>query len=61
MPSVSSTSTLIAYGSSAVQDMITGVENEPDPIKAYFSVKTMTGNLKLKKTSEDGVVRVSNS
>ena len=56
MPSVSSTSTLIAYGSSAVQDMITGVENEPDPIKAYFSVKTMTGNLKLKKTSEDGVV-----
>lgn len=56
MPTVSSTSTLIAYGSSAVQDVISGVENEPDPIKAYFSVKTMTGNLKLKKTSEDGVV-----
>lgn len=56
MPTVSSTSTLIAYGSSAVQDVISGVENEPDPIKAYFSVKTMSGNLKLKKTSEDGVV-----
>lgn len=56
MPTVSSTSTLIAYGSSAVQDVISGVENELDPIKAYFSVKTMSGNLKLKKTSEDGVV-----
>lgn len=56
MPSVSSNSQLIAYGSSYVQDVISGVEPESDPVKAYFSVKTMTGNLKLKKTSEDGIV-----
>ena len=56
MPSVSSTSTLIPYGSASVQDVISGVEPESDPVKAYFSVKTMTGNLKLKKTSEDGIV-----
>ncbi|MDD6645064.1 MAG: SpaA isopeptide-forming pilin-related protein [Oscillospiraceae bacterium] len=56
MPSVSSSSQLIAYGSSSVQDVISGVEPESDPVKAYFSVKTMTGNLKLKKTSEDGIV-----
>lgn len=56
MPSVSSSSKLIAYGSSSVQDVISGVEPESDPVKAYFSVKTMTGNLKLKKTSEDGIV-----
>jgi LPXTG-motif cell wall-anchored protein len=57
MPSVSSSSQLIAYGSSSVQDVISGVESESDPVKAYFSVKTMTGNLKLKKTSEDGIVK----
>lgn len=56
MPSVSSSSHLIAYGSSSVQDVISGVEPESDPVKAYFSVKTMTGILKLKKTSEDGIV-----
>ena len=56
MPSVSSTSTLIPYGSASVQDVISGVEPESDPVKAYFSVKTMTGSLKLKKTSEDGIV-----
>ena len=56
MPSVSSSSQLIAYGSSSVQDVISGVEPESDPVKAYFSVKTMTGSLKLKKTSEDGIV-----
>lgn len=56
MPSVSSSSQLIAYGSSSVQDVISGVEPESDPVKAYFSVKTMTGILKLKKTSEDGIV-----
>lgn len=56
MPSVSSSSKLIAYGSSSVQDVISGVEPESDPVKAYFSVKTMTGSLKLKKTSEDGIV-----
>ncbi|MDD6848847.1 MAG: SpaA isopeptide-forming pilin-related protein [Oscillospiraceae bacterium] len=55
MPSVSSNSQLIAYGSSYVQDVISGVEPESDPVKAYFSVKTLTGNLKLKKTSEDGI------
>ena len=56
MPSVSSSSQLIAYGSSSVQDVISGVEPESDPVKAYFSVKTMTGSLKLKKTSEDEIV-----
>lgn len=56
MPSVSSSSKLIAYGSSSVQDVISRVEPESDPVKAYFSVKTLTGNLKLTKTSEDGIV-----
>ena len=56
MPSVSGT-TLVPYGDASLQDVITGVENDADPIRAYFKVKTNAGNLKLKKTSEDGVVK----
>ena len=56
MPSVSGT-TLVPYGDATLQDVITGVENDADPIRAYFKVKTNAGNLKLKKTSEDGVVK----
>ena len=55
MPSVGNT-TLIPYGDATLQDVITGVENDADPIRAYFKVKTSSGNLKLIKTSEDGNV-----
>lgn len=55
MPSVSGT-TLVPYGDASRQDVITGVENDADPIRAYFKVKTSSGNLKLVKTSEDGNV-----
>lgn len=55
MPSVENT-TLIPYGDVTLQDVITGVENDADPIRAYFKVKTSSGNLKLVKTSEDGNV-----
>lgn len=55
MPSVGNT-TLIPYGDATLQDVITGVENDADPIRAYFKVKTNSGNLKLVKTSEDGNV-----
>ncbi len=55
MPSVGNT-TLIPYGDAILQDVITGVENDVDPIRAYFKVKTSSGNLKLVKTSEDGNV-----
>lgn len=55
MPSVSGT-TLVSYGDASLQDVITGVENDADPIRAYFKVKTSSGNLKLVKTSEDGNV-----
>lgn len=55
MPSVGNT-TLIPYGDATLQDVITGVENDADPIRAYFKVKTSSGNLKLVKTSEDGNV-----
>ena len=55
MPSVGHT-TLIPYGDATLQDVITGVENDADPIRAYFKVKTSSGNLKLVKTSEDGNV-----
>ena len=48
---------LVPYGDATLQDVITGVENDADPIRAYFKVKTNAGNLKLKKTSEDGVVK----
>ncbi len=55
MPSVSGT-TLVPYGDASLQDVITGVENDADPIRVYFKVKTSSGNLKLIKTSEDGNV-----
>ena len=55
MPSVGNT-TLIPYVDATLQDVITGVENDADPIRAYFKVKTSSGNLKLVKTSEDGNV-----
>lgn len=55
MPSVGNT-TLIPYGDATLQDVITGVENDADPVRAYFKVKTNAGNLKLVKTSEDGNV-----
>ena len=55
MPSVGNT-TLVPYGDASLQDVITGVENDADPIRAYFKVKTNSGNLKLVKTSEDGNV-----
>lgn len=55
MPSVGNT-TLVPYGDASLQDVITGVENDADSIRAYFKVKTSSGNLKLIKTSEDGNV-----
>lgn len=55
MPSVGNT-TLVPYGDASLQDVISGVENDADPIRAYFKVKTSSGNLKLIKTSEDGNV-----
>lgn len=55
MPSVGNT-TLIPYGDATLQDVITGVENDADPIRAYFKIKTSSGNLKLVKISEDGNV-----
>lgn len=55
MPSVGNT-TLVPYGDASLQDVITGVENDADPIRAYFKVKTSSGNLKLVKPSEDGNV-----
>lgn len=56
MPDVGKT-VLIPYGDATLQDVISGVENDADAIRAYFKVKTNAGNLKLKKTSEDGVVK----
>lgn len=55
MPDVGKT-VLVPYGDATLQDVISGVENDADPIKAYFKVKTSSGNLKLVKTSEDGNV-----
>lgn len=55
MPDVGKT-VLVPYGDASLQNVITGVENDADPIRAYFKVKTSSGNLKLVKTSEDGNV-----
>ena len=55
MPDVGKT-VLVPYGDATLQDVIAGVENDADPIRAYFKVKTSSGNLKLVKTSEDGNV-----
>ncbi len=54
-PTVSSSAKLIAYGDANLQDVVTGVEST-DPVYAYLNVETPTGNIDLKKTSEDGVV-----
>ena len=56
VPTVAKKSVIIPYGDSSKQDVITGVENAPDPVKAYFKVSAKGGNLKIKKTSEDGKV-----
>lgn len=53
MPDVGKT-VLVPYGDATLQDVISGVENDADPIRAYFKVKTSSGKLKLVKTSEDG-------
>ncbi len=55
MPNVGN-AVLVPYGDVNQQDIITGVENDNDPIRAYFKVKTSQGNLKIVKTSEDGKV-----
>ena len=55
MPDVGKT-VLVPYGDASLQDVITGVENDADPIRACFKVKTSSGNLKFVKTSEDGNV-----
>lgn len=55
MPDVGKT-VLVPYGDASLQDVITGVENDADPIRAYLKVKTSSGNLKLVKTSEEGNV-----
>ena len=55
MPNVGK-AVLVPYGDASMQDVITGVENDNDPVRAYFKVKTSQGNLKIVKTSEDGKV-----
>ena len=55
MPDVGN-AVLVPYGDVNQQDIITGVENDNDPIRAYFKVKTSQGNLKIVKTSEDGKI-----
>ena len=55
VPAVSNSAKLLAYGSKELQDIVTGVENADD-VKAFVNVQTKTGNLALKKTSEDGIV-----
>lgn len=55
VPVVSESAKLIAYGDPDLQDLITGVENA-EPVSAYLNIDTPTGNVELKKTSEDGVV-----
>lgn len=55
IPTVGESARLIAYGDDSLQDVVTGVENA-EPVTAYLNIETPTGNLALKKTSEDGVV-----
>lgn len=55
MPDVGKT-VIVPYGDASLQNVITGVENDADPIRACFKVKTSSGNLKLVKTAEDGNV-----
>ncbi|MGL6200426.1 MAG: SpaA isopeptide-forming pilin-related protein [Lachnospiraceae bacterium] len=55
VPTVSSSSKLVAYGSTTVQDVIIGAENA-DSVVAYINIDTPTGEMALKKVSEDGIV-----
>jgi len=55
VPTVENSAKLLAYGSDQLQDVVAGVENAGKVI-AYVNVQTKTGNLLLKKTSEDGIV-----
>lgn len=55
VPTVRESAKLLAYGSNQLQDVVTGVENVSD-VKAFVNVQTKTGNLALKKVSEDGVI-----
>lgn len=56
VPTVAKKSVIIPYGDSSKQDVITGVENAPDPVQAFFKLSAKGGNLNIKKTSEDGKV-----
>ena len=54
-PAVSSEARLVAYGDPSLQDIVIGVENAAD-VSAYLKVEAAYGELKLIKTSEDGIV-----
>lgn len=54
MPSAGN-SAIVAYGDATSQDVVKGV-GKPDPVNAYFKVTAKSGDLKIVKTSEDGVV-----
>ena len=54
-PAVSSEARLVAYGDPSLQDIVIGVENAAD-VAAYLKVEAAYGELKLIKTSEDGIV-----
>lgn len=55
VPTVGNSAKLLAYGSDQLQDVVAGAENA-EKVIAYVNVQTKTGNLLLKKTSEDGIV-----
>ena len=52
---ISASAVLVPYGSAALQDVVTGVTRVGD-VFASFKVSTPGGTLKLKKTSEDGII-----
>ena len=52
---ISASAVLVPYGSSSVQDVVTGVASIDD-VTGKFTVSTPGGTLKLVKTSEDGKV-----
>ncbi|MDI9243270.1 SpaA isopeptide-forming pilin-related protein [Fusibacillus kribbianus] len=52
---ISASAVLVPYGSPTLQDVVTGVAKAAD-VTADFKVSTPGGTLKLKKTSEDGIV-----
>ncbi|MCI9126161.1 MAG: VaFE repeat-containing surface-anchored protein [Eubacterium sp.] len=55
VPTVGNSAKLLAYGSDQLQDVVSGAENA-EKVISYVNVQTKTGNLLLKKTSEDGIV-----